>query len=118
MHCIGAGHLGSRDDHRNVQVAAARRWRADAHGLVGELHVKRVGICRRVDGDRLEAHLATRADHAQRDLTTVRDQDFLEHRYTAILKSGWPYSTGAPSSTRIPTTVPPTSASISFMSFI
>src|SRR5205823_2355508 len=33
----------------------------------------------RVHGHRLDAHLAAREDDAQRNLATVRDEDFLEH---------------------------------------
>ena len=88
MDRVGAGHLGGRDDLRDVEVALPRRRRADADRLVGELHVQRLGVGRRVHRDRLEAHLATCADDTQRDLTAIGDQDFLEHRYVAILNSG------------------------------
>ena len=79
MHGVGAGDFGGRDDHRHVEVALARRRRADADRFVGELDVQRVGVGGRVHGDGLETHLATRADHAQRDLAAISDQDFLEH---------------------------------------
>jgi hypothetical protein len=88
MDRIGAGDLGRRDDHRNVEVALARRRRADAHRLVCEFDVQRVGIGGRVHRDRLEAHLAQASDHAQRDLSAICDEDLLEHGYTAILNSG------------------------------
>src|SRR5262249_11630673 len=128
---VGAGDLGGADDRWDVEVALARRRRADAHRLIGELDVERARVGGRVDRDRLEPHLAQRADHAECDLAAVGYQDLLEHRRLAssprrsraryagaILNSACPYSTGAPSSARIPITVPAMSASISFMSFI
>jgi hypothetical protein len=39
----------------------------------------RVLVGGRVDGDRLDAHLARRPDDAQRDLAAIGDQDLLEH---------------------------------------
>ena len=38
---VRAGDLGRRDDARDVQVAVARRRRADADVLVGEADVQR-----------------------------------------------------------------------------
>jgi len=48
-----------------------------------------------IDGDRLDAELAARHDHAQRDLSTVGDENFLEHRYAGLIaNSRSPYCTG------------------------
>jgi hypothetical protein len=76
---VGAGDLGRADQRRDVEVALPRRRRPDAHRLIGELDVQRVGVGGRVDRDRLDAHLATGADDAERDLAAVGDQDLLEH---------------------------------------
>jgi len=59
VHGIGAGDLGGRDDHRHVQVAQARRRRADAHRLVGELDVQRIGVaveCTATDSSPISRH--------------------------------------------------------------
>ena len=77
---VGAGDLRRRHDRWNMQVTAERRRRADAHRFVGEADVKRARVGLGVDGDRGDAELAACADHAERDLTAVRDQDLLERR--------------------------------------
>ena len=78
MDGVGARDLGGADDGGDVQVRLRRGRGADADALVSELHVQRVGVRHRVDGHRRNAELTTRADHAQRDLATVGDQDLLE----------------------------------------
>ena len=79
MDRVGAGDLGGADDRRHVQVAVGAARRADADVLVGEADVQRVLVGLGVDGDGLDAQLAAGADHAQRDLAAVGDQDLLEH---------------------------------------
>ena len=79
MHRIGAGDLGGRNDRGNVQVARGGLRRADAHLLVGIGDVQAVAVRGRIHGHRGNAELAAGADHAQRDFSAIRDQDFLEH---------------------------------------
>ena len=52
---LGVGHFGGRDDRRHVEVALCRGRRADAHRLVGQLHVFRVAVRLGVDDNRLDA---------------------------------------------------------------
>ena len=80
MHGLGAGDLAGRHDGRDVEIAVARRRRADAHALIGQAHMHRLFIRGRMDGDRLDAELAAGAQHAQRDLAAIGDEDFVEHR--------------------------------------
>ncbi len=80
MDGLAARRLGGGDDVGDPQVALCRRGRADADRLVGHLDVERLALGGRVDGDRLDAELVERADHADRDLTPVRDEDAGEHR--------------------------------------
>ena len=79
MNRVGAGDLGGADDRRHVQVRIAARRRTDAHGIVGKPHVQAVLVGLRIDRDGLNAQFAAGADHAQRDLAAVRDQDLFEH---------------------------------------
>ena len=79
MHRVAARGLGGGDDVRDQQVALRRRGRADAHRLVCELDVERVAVGGRVHGDRLDAELVQRADHAHGDLAPVRDEHSFEH---------------------------------------
>ena len=80
MDRVGAGDRRRREDRRNVEIAVARRRRADAHALVGEPHMHRVGVGGRMDGDGADAHLAAGAVDAQRDLAAIGDEHLLEHR--------------------------------------
>src|SRR5262249_11195871 len=77
-----------RNDRRHVQVAVARGWRSDAHGLVGEPHVHRRSVGGRMDRNRLDPHLPARAVNPQRDLTAVGDQDLLKHLVITALFRG------------------------------
>src|SRR5690606_30082169 len=71
---LGVGALGRADDRGHVLVAVARRGRPDADRFVGELHVFRLGVGRRVHDDRLDAQFPARSLDAQRDLAPVGDQ--------------------------------------------
>src|SRR5262249_34385228 len=87
---VGAGYFGGGDQPRNVEVRLAR-WRgADADIVVGEAYVERLAVSLGVDRHGLHAKLAAGADHAQRDLAPIGDQDFAEHqvRVTGRLPSG------------------------------
>ena len=84
---VGAGLPRGADQARDVQVAAARRRRADLNRLVGEAHDGGLGVGGRVDGDGLDAELAAGARDAQRDLAAVRDQDLLEHLASVTRRS-------------------------------
>src|SRR5262249_54571193 len=84
-----------------------------------------VGVGGRVHRDGLDAELFCGAQHAQRDLAAVGDQDLVEHRSRrstlrsySITTSGSPYSTGCASSNRIAVTVPARGEGIWFMVFI
>ena len=79
MHGVGAGDLAGRQQRGHVEVAFARRRRADADALVGELDVHRLLVGGRIDRDRGDAELLGRAHDAQRDLAAVGDQDLVEH---------------------------------------
>ncbi len=76
---VGAADLGGGDQPRNAQVRVARRRGTDAHIIVGEAHVQRLAVGLGVHGHRLDAEFLARADHAERDLSAVRDEDLLEH---------------------------------------
>ena len=101
MHRIGAGDLAGGEQRRDVEIAVARRRRADAHALVGEPHVHGVGVGGRMHGDGLDAELLAGAQHPQRDLAAIGDQDFFKHRlcdtnaaHHSMISNGSPNSTG------------------------
>ena len=78
MHGVGAGDLAGGEDRRNVEVAVARRRRADADALVGEPHMHGVGVGGRMHRDRRDAEFLAGAQDAERDLAAVGDQDLVE----------------------------------------
>src|SRR2546426_8497712 len=72
-------HLRRGEDGGNVEIALFRRRRTDAERLVRESDVQRVRVRGGMHGDGLHAELARRADHPQRDLTPVGDEDAVKH---------------------------------------
>jgi hypothetical protein len=80
MHRVAPCRLCGGDDVRDPEVAVRSGGWADAHGLVGKLDVERFPVRRRVDRHRLDSQLVQRADHADGDLASVRDEDAREHR--------------------------------------
>src|SRR5258708_19107368 len=79
MDRLGVGHFGRADDRWYVEIARRRRWRPDPDRFFGHLHELRLGIGLGMDHHRADAHLATGALDAKRDLAPVGDQDLLEH---------------------------------------
>ncbi len=73
--CIG--HLGRGDQRRDVEVTVAGGGRADADRLVGHGHVLEVTVDRGMHRDRADAERVARAQDAQRDFTSVGDDDFI-----------------------------------------
>ena len=108
MHGIGACDLARRDESRDIEIAIARGRRSDADAFVRKPHVHGVGIGGRVYGDRRDAELAAGALNAQRNLSSVGNQNFVEHGSSpgvcsrdrspvalySMMISGSPYSTG------------------------
>jgi hypothetical protein len=79
MHRIGARDLAGGQDLRNVEIAFAGIRRANTHAFVRQAHMHGVCIGSGMHRDRTDAQFFASAHHAQGDLTTVGDQNFLEH---------------------------------------
>ena len=77
MDGVGTALLDGVQDRVGVEVALGRGLPAERVRLVGEADVERVAIELAVDGDGLDAELASGADDAHGDLATVGDQDLL-----------------------------------------
>jgi len=67
------------EESGDVEIAVLRRRRADADALVGEPDMHGVGVGGRVHGDRRYTELLAGAEHPERDLAAVGDEDFIEH---------------------------------------
>src|SRR5712691_10154749 len=121
----GMDRVGTRlercaDDARDVQIAPTYCGRTDLNRLVGKRDDRGLRVGGREHRHAVDAELATRTGDAQGDLTAVRDQDLLEHRYSAGSRymSTCSNSTHAPSSATISLIFPPWSAWTWFISFI
>src|SRR5207248_2536995 len=80
MNRLDITDLGGGDNPVNLEIALARGRVTDAHRLVGQLEIRCVLVRRRVDHDRLNAHLPAGADDPQGDFSAVGDEDLGEHR--------------------------------------
>ena len=89
MNRVGASLDGGAQNRIDIEVALGRRRRTNQPRLVGLRDMRRGSIRVGVDRHRLEAEQARAANHAQSDLASIRDQQFLErpalHAY--ILKT-------------------------------
>jgi len=79
---LGAHPLRHLDDAIALEVALARRGRADVDRLVGFTHVRRLHVGVGVHRHRANPHLATGANDPQGDLAAVGDQELAEHQST------------------------------------
>ena len=84
MHRVRAGDLAGGEQRRNVEVAVARGRRADAHALFGKPHMHGVLVGGGMHGDGRNAQLLAGAQHTQRDLAAICDQNLVKHRRSFI----------------------------------
>jgi hypothetical protein len=77
---LRAGLFRGGDDRRTVEIAVARRRRADSPGFVAGGHMQCGDVGIGVDGDRVDAHPARRAGDAAGDFAAVGNQDPVKHR--------------------------------------
>ena len=80
MDGVGPAGCGDIEDALGVEVALGRLGWADEVGLIGVAHVPREAVDLRVDRDRRDPEVVQGAHDPQRNLTAVRDQNFLKHR--------------------------------------
>ncbi|MGY4432573.1 hypothetical protein ACVWWO_005050 [Bradyrhizobium sp. F1.13.1] len=78
MNGIRAAGLCGRNDRGNVEIGLRRQRLANAYGLIGLLHMKRIAIRIRIGRDDAEAEPPRAAHHPQRDLAAIGDQDLEE----------------------------------------
>jgi len=129
MHGVRAGDLAGGEQSRDVEVTVFGGGRPDADAFVRQTYVHCVFVRGGVHRDGGNAQLLAGAQHPQRDFPAIGNEDLVEHprrlcsapaqaSHHSMIMSGWPYSTGWPSSTRIWITVPGRGAGIWFIVFI
>jgi hypothetical protein len=74
MDGVGVGPFRRRHDRMDVEIARARRRRADPDRLIGGPDVDGVDVGIGVDRDGADAEAAAGSHHAQRDLAAIGDQ--------------------------------------------
>jgi hypothetical protein len=80
MNGVRGGDLGRADDCGDVEIALRRGAGTDADRLVGEANMQRSCVDFGVNGDGLDAELPAGPQDAERNFTSVRNQDLFEHR--------------------------------------
>ena len=79
MNGVGAGTRAGVKHPLDVQVALARRRRAEVQRVIGFEHVAGAAVGVTVDGDRSDAESTQRANHPHRDLASIGDEHRVEH---------------------------------------
>ena len=79
MNGVDVGDLRGADDAIDAEITVAAGTFANANGFVGQLHVHRVHVRFRVDGDRPDIELFAGANDANRYFAAIRDQDLFKH---------------------------------------
>ena len=77
---VGAGLLGGLQQLAEVQVGLRRGLTTQREGLVGQLHVRSVGVGLGVHRHTGQTGVLGRADHPHRDLTAIGDKNLGDRR--------------------------------------
>jgi hypothetical protein len=76
---LAARRRRGSDHRRDAEIALVRRSGPNADGAVGEPRMQRALVRGRVDRHGFDAELVQGANHADRDLASIGDQDAVEH---------------------------------------
>src|SRR5690606_39092049 len=102
-----------------IEIAVGRPRPTDAHSLVGETGGHCLSVRCGMPDDTLQTRFMRGTDHAYGDLASIRHEQLLHRAYCTLRTTkGCPFSTTAPSSTRIASTRPADPALIEWKSFI
>ena len=72
-------HFSRANNGRNVEVTQGGRGRPDTNRLIGQFYVFGLGVGLGMHGHRFDTHFAAGTLHAQRNFTTIGNQDFFKH---------------------------------------
>src|SRR6478752_1522004 len=81
MNCVNVADLGRAHDPIDFQIALKAGRRTDADRFIGQLDMQRIDVCFRIDRKGANAEFLASANHPQRDLSAISNQNFLEHGY-------------------------------------
>src|SRR6476620_3193206 len=81
MDGVNIADLGRAHDSIDFQITFKAGRRTDADRFIGKLDVERINVCFRIDRKGANAEFLTSANHPQRDLPAISNQNFLEHGY-------------------------------------
>ena len=79
MNGVGARHFSGGDQALNAQVAFLAGGRTNAHGFIGLLNPWTIAVGHAVHAHWTYAQLTAGANHSQRNLTSIGDQNSFEH---------------------------------------
>src|SRR5262249_13409174 len=89
MDGLGAGDFACGEQCWDIEIAVLGGGWADADTFVGKPHMHRIRVSRRMNGNGRDAEFLAGAQNAERDLSPVRDEDFVEHRALSRANSEW-----------------------------
>ena len=78
MDRIGMADFRRRDNRGDIQIAIGRRGWAYTNRFIRQSYVHRIGICRRMHRNGLDAHFMRSAVDTKRDFAAIGDQDFFD----------------------------------------
>ena len=87
MDRLRAGFQRGVDDRLAAQVALGRWRRSDVKRLIRCPHVRRSRVCIAIHSDGGDAELVTGANHAERDLAAIGDENFGKHQLVSRMSS-------------------------------
>ena len=87
MNGIDVADFRRAQDSIDLKITLAAGGSTDADRFIGQLHMQGVNICFRINRQRANAEFFARANHAQRDLAAIGDQNFFEHEWELLVRS-------------------------------
>src|SRR4029077_7331090 len=79
MNRVNIADLGRAHDPIDFQITLKAGRRTDTDRFIGELDVQRIDVCFRIDREGANAEFLAGANHPQRDLSAISNENFLEH---------------------------------------
>ncbi len=85
MNSFRTGLRDRRHNPVNVQVALRRFCRSDMNRFISFQHMQGPGVRIRINGHGANAHFAAGTHDAQGNFASIRDENFLKHKFSSNL---------------------------------